>query len=234
MTSDEKDRDNKIKLDVYDPNRSSKPLFTATPGLYTLTASDGHEDTMVWPHIEHGLLMDTYISLGVPQKNAGQDVTIPLGQSAQVGGMTLTYKEMLREGEMGETGASIGALVVLSDDKNKEELRPIMSFSDQGQMVSVPAALDDNLELALVSLNAEDKSATLRVQLTIPVYPIEIYHKPMTILVWLGTAMMALSGFAAAYYRRSPVLVEADLLESKDKNRRRSPDVKPERVGETT
>lgn len=215
MTKNERDRDNEIKLDFYAPDETTKPLFTATPGLYYIKHDDdGHEDTMVWPHVQRGLLMDTYVSLGTPQKNAGEDVTIQLGKSAQAGGMVITYDEMVREGEMGLVGGVIGARVTVSDDKTKTQLTPKMSFDDTGNMVSSPASLGSNMELALVSLNAEDKSVTLRVQLTTPIYPIEVYHKPMTILVWLGTGIMALGGLLSAYYRRATVKVEATDVET--------------------
>jgi cytochrome c biogenesis factor len=89
------------------------------------------------------------------------------------------------------------------------------------------------MELALVSLNAEDHSATLRVQLTTPIYPIEVYHKPMTVLVWLGTALMTLSGLASAFYRRAPVPVEADDLAPVAPRQRTSQDLRPETIGGT-
>lgn len=208
MTLDAYHRDNEIRLDFYDPDKGSTPLFTATPGLYFIKhEEDGHEDTMVWPHIQRGLLMDTYVSMGIPQKNAGQDVTVPVGSSVPIGGMTLKYNEMVRGGEMGEEGAMVGARVTVSDDKTSDELTPTISFDSTGNMVSTPASLGSNLELALVSLNAEDKSATFRVQMTTPIYPIEVYHKPMTILVWLGTGLMTLGGLMSAAYRRSPATV---------------------------
>ena len=178
--------------------------------------------------------MDTYVSLGIPQKNAGQDVTIPLGETAQVGGMAITYEEMERGGEMGEAGATIGARVTVSDDMTNVGLTPKMSFDDHGNVVSAPATLDDNMEIALVSLNAEDKSATLRVQLKTPIYPMEIYHKPMTVLVWLGTALMAFGGLLSAYYRRAPVLVEADDLATVSKSRIRRRKSKRDIIGETS
>jgi cytochrome c-type biogenesis protein CcmF len=68
---------------------------------------------------------------------------------------------------------------------------------------SHPAKISNSLNLAMVGMDAATKSATLRLQLTTPIYPIEIYHKPLTSLVWLGTGFMTLGGFLAAYYRRS-------------------------------
>jgi cytochrome c-type biogenesis protein CcmF len=209
MTLDKYHRDNELELAFYDVNDGKEPLFIATPGLYAIDDGD-HEDTMVWPHIERSLFMDTYVSLGVPQQNVGEDVTIAVGESEQLGGMTLTYKEMVRGGVMGETGATIGVIVTIDDGETQEDYQPEFSLAKNGEILSHPASLDDNTELVLVNVSAEDRSATLRAQLKTPIYPIEVYHKPMTILVWLGTGLMALAGFAAAFYRRPKSVTEAD------------------------
>ena len=203
MTSDEHDRNNKLKLDIYDPHsKSTKPLFTATPGLYKIKMADGQENTMVWPHVERGLLLDTYVSLGQPQTDASQDVTLPVGESTQFGGLTITYNKMTRTGQPGMTGTTFGALVTVSGGGKTEQIHPHMEIGENGETVSHPAKLDDNMVLAMTGMNAADKSVTLKVQLTTPMYPVEIYHKPMTTLVWLGTGLMTLAGFASAFYRR--------------------------------
>ncbi|HMS56372.1 MAG TPA: cytochrome c-type biogenesis CcmF C-terminal domain-containing protein [Fimbriimonadaceae bacterium] len=212
MTSSERDRDNKLKLEFYDPHKKGSPLFVAEPGLYKLTMANGEESTMVWPHIERGWLMDTYVAIGQPQTDASQDVTLTVGKATQFGGLTIRYKEMTRTGEFGMSGTRFGALVEVSGGGRTETVNPQMEIAEAGKMVMHPAKIDDQLQLAMVSMNAADKSVTLRVQLTSPMYPVEVYHKPLTGLVWFGTGLMTLSGFAAAFYRRSrrrvPVVIE--------------------------
>lgn len=204
MTSTDRDRENKLKLDVYDPHGAKdKPLFTATPGLYTMTMADGRDSVMVWPFIKRGFLMDTYVSLGQPQTDASQDITLPSGESARFGQIVLTYKKMTRTGEAGMEGTKFGALVEVSSGGETKTINPQMELAGAGKMVDHPVKLDDKMELAMLGMNAADKSVTLRVRLLTPLYPIEIYHKPMTILVWLGTAVLTFAGFLAAFYRRS-------------------------------
>lgn len=203
MTSDEHDRDNKLKLEIYDPHNKNAPIFTATPGLYKIKMADGQEQTMVWPHIERGFLMDTYVSLGQPQSDASEDVSVAVGKSTQFGGLTFKYDEMTRKGEFGKAGTRFGAIVTVTGGGKTEKINPEMEIGEDGKMIMHPAPLDDNMQLAMVGMNAADKSVTLRVQLTTPMYPIEIYHKPMTMLVWIGTGILTLSGFASAFYRRS-------------------------------
>ncbi len=203
MTSDEHDRNNKLKLDIYDPHKPGGPMFTATPGLYRIDMPDGQENVMVWPHIERGWLMDTYISLGQPQTNASQDVSLKPGESTQFGGLILTYEKITRSGEFGAKGTKFGALVTVTGGGRNDKVNPQMELGEGGATVLHPAKLDEHTELAMAGMNVADKSVTLRVQLTTPLYPIEIYHKPMTTLVWLGTGILTLSGFASAFYRRS-------------------------------
>lgn len=212
MTSNETDRNNKLKLDIYDPHKpSTKPLFTATPGLYKIKMADGQENVMVWPHVERGWLMDTYVSLGQPQSNASQDVSVKVGETTQFGGLTFKYEKMTRSGEPGLKGTQFGALVTVSGGGRTEKINPHMEIGENGETIMHPAKLDDNMQLAMIAMNAADRSVTLQVQLTTPMYPVEIYHKPMTTLVWLGTGLMTLAGFASAFYRRAkkPAGVEA-------------------------
>ncbi|HXH59843.1 MAG TPA: hypothetical protein VNI20_00645 [Fimbriimonadaceae bacterium] len=236
MTSTDTDRDNKLKLDFYPTSGGNKPILTATPGFYYIKHEDGQEDQMAWPYIQHGLFMDTYVSIGGSQKNAGQEAEVPLGKSADIGGITVKYKDMVQSGTMGTTDAKVGAKVEVSDGNTTQELTPSISFAQNGQIVSNGAALGDGLELALVSLDAATHTATLRVQMTTPIFQIQVFHKPMTILVWLGTALMAMSGFTAAFYRRSPAPV--GVVEGEEETRKsrapRSNDLKTDPIGTTT
>ncbi|MBV6459479.1 MAG: hypothetical protein HONBIEJF_02627 [Fimbriimonadaceae bacterium] len=231
MTSDEHDRNNKLKLHVYDPH-TSKQLFTAFPGVYKLETPDGQTNTMVWPHIERGPLMDTYISLGQPQTDISEDFTLAPGQSTDFQGMVITYKKMTRSGDFGAEGTKFGALVTVSNGAHAVDVNPTMELGDLGKTIMNPAKIDNQLQVAIVGMNAADKSVTLRMQLTSPMYPIEVFHKPMTTLVWAGTGILTISGFAAAAYRRvrRSQPAKTPLLERPG----RTPELGPAFRGETT
>jgi cytochrome c-type biogenesis protein CcmF len=51
-------------------------------------------------------------------------------------------------------------------------------------------------------MDAKDKSVTIQLFYKDPLYPLDVYYKPFTILVWLGTGIMLIGGFWAAWYRR--------------------------------
>lgn len=203
MSSVETDRENTLKIGVYDAKDKSKLLFTATPGVYKVSMADGQTTTMVWPYIRRTWLMDTYIALGQPQSEAGQDVTLHVGESTTFGGLTLKYQESTRQGEFGMAGTKFGAKVLVNGDGKPTLVNPTMEIAGGGSTIQHPAPIDKSLQLAMVGMNAADKSVTLRMQFTSPLYPVEVFHKPLTLLVWLGTGVMTLSGFLAAYYRRS-------------------------------
>ncbi|MBL8086939.1 MAG: cytochrome c biogenesis protein CcsA [Chthonomonas sp.] len=203
MTSNEMDRNNKLKLAIYDPHKQGDPLFIAYPGLYRVQMADGQENTMVWPHIERNWLMDTYVSLGQPQNNASQDLTLKQGETVRFGEMMLTYKKMTRQGEPGQLGTKFGAEVTVESMGQVATVNPEMELGGDQGMVDHPVKIADNMELVMAGMDAADKSVRLRIQLTTPLYPVEIYHKPLTSLVWLGTGVMTLGGFLSAFYRRA-------------------------------
>jgi cytochrome c-type biogenesis protein CcmF len=203
MTTNDHDRNNKLKLDIYDPHKPGAPLFTAYPGLYRLQMPDGRESVMVWPHIERGFLMDTYVSLGQPQTRGTDDMSVQQGKSIQVGDILLTYKQMTRKGEPGQMGTRFGAIVSVHLNGQTMDVNPEMELGGEQGMIEHPVKIGDNMELAMSGMDAADKSVRLRIQLTTPLYPVEIYHKPLTSLVWLGTGVMTFGGFLSAFYRRS-------------------------------
>lgn len=201
MTSNESDRDNKLKLAFYDSTKGdNKVLFTAEPGLYKVNMG-GQEQTMVWPHIQRGILNDVYVSLGPPQYNSSEEQNVKLGKSIMFGDMKVTYMEMTKEGQAGQAGTKFGAIVKVEAKGKSLTLNPKMALGN-GQVDQFPVAIDKSLNIAITGMNAADKSVNLQVQMTTPLYPVEVYHKPLVLFVWLGTAILTIAGFMAAFYRK--------------------------------
>jgi cytochrome c-type biogenesis protein CcmF len=44
---------------------------------------------------------------------------------------------------------------------------------------------------------------TIDLQYAKPIYVLDLFYKPMTMLVWIGTGIMTLGGLIAAFYRRN-------------------------------
>jgi cytochrome c-type biogenesis protein CcmF len=208
MTSNDLDRTNRVLFDVIDTEHPDKVLFTADPGMYRVPSEDGQENTMVWPAIEHRPLYDVYFSLRPPQRSAGAPISIPVGGTSTIGGLRITYLETVRQGDPGTAGTRFGAKVRVDADGASKTITPMIQLGSGGKIVNRPAALDDALNVALVRLDAMDSSATIQVQMANPIYPIQVFHKPLTALVWLGTALITASGLLAAALRRVPSLAK--------------------------
>lgn len=202
MTLNDRDRDNQVKLEVFNAHKPGKPVFVAYPGYYKKTMADGRDSVMVWPHIHRGLLMDTYVSMGTPQENASQEFSLKPGESTKFDQFDITYKRMTRKGQPGTAGTRFGAEVDVKVGDMKMPVNPELEIGGPEGTKEHPAKIAEDIELVMSSMNVADNSVTFRVQLTKPIFPVEIYHKPLTSLVWLGTGIMTVAGLGSAYYRR--------------------------------
>ncbi|MCW5941244.1 MAG: cytochrome c biogenesis protein CcsA [Fimbriimonadaceae bacterium] len=215
QTSNLKDRDNKVLLEVAGQGHT----FTARPGLYYVTAADGAENPMVWPHIERYPFHDVYLALHPRQTEATDTVALHPGESFRFDRYTFTYESPTRQGEPGMAGTQFGAKVTVHDGHGHTTVTPGMRLAAGGPE-KVPAPIGNGLYLTMEGMDVSAGSVTFQVHFTNPIYPIEMFYKPMTILVWLGTGIMTLAGLAAAYYRRRvPVLVPANPREHRPGDR---------------
>lgn len=147
--------------------------------------------------------MDTYVSMGTPQENASQEFSLKPGESTKFDQFDITYKRMTRKGQPGTAGTRFGAEVEVKVGDMKMPVNPELEIGGPEGTKEHPAKIAEDIELVMSSMNVADNSVTFRVQLTKPIFPVEIYHKPLTSLVWLGTGLMTLAGLGSAYYRRS-------------------------------
>lgn len=115
---------------------------------------------------------------------------------------------------MGSTGTLFGANIRVSGGGREDVVIPKLEIGTGGETIQHPVELDTNMQLVMTAMNAADRSITLRVQLNTPIYPIEIFHKPLVALVWMGTAIMTFAGFGAAFYRRFRRQEKPDMVES--------------------
>ena len=204
MTSTESDKHNKVLFDVYSAEDPKKLLFTADPGMYKVPAEDGNENTMVWPAIVHKPLYDIYVSLRPPQNEQSDPMSLKEGETKVFGGLVIKYDKMTMNGQPGQAGTQFQANLSIDNDGKKTAVQPSIELGGEGKPVHHKIAVDKNLNVEVASFNAADRSVTLQFELSSPMYPIDVYHKPMTSMVWLGTGLMTVAGLFAAFYRRVP------------------------------
>ena len=204
MTSNENDRNNRVLFDVYSQSEPQNLLFTADPGMYKVPTDGEASNTMVWPSIIHKPLYDVYVSLRPPQNEVSEPISLKEGETTEFGGMKVTYSRLVMNGAPSQSGTAFVANLRVQAGTQSRDIKPSIQLGGGNGPVHHPAALDESLNVELASINAANRSITLQFGMASPMYPIDVYHKPMTGLVWLGTGLMTVAGLMAAAYRRAP------------------------------
>jgi len=201
------DRNNKIKLKFTKPGDE----FTASPGLYFVPGQDGKPQEFNWPYIHSQFLFDTYVVVraftfteeGAPDFGGSVPTSVLPGQTADFNGYLFTYQGMETEGSPGTFGAKFIATVTVHNAETETVVKPYVKLLGPGELERPVVDAGNGLGIYVDSINAADKSATFVIKYMTPAYPIEIYYKPLTILVWWGVGIMTLGGTLAAFYRRN-------------------------------
>jgi cytochrome c-type biogenesis protein CcmF len=209
MTSNDHDRNNKVLFDVYSTDEPKQLLFTATPGMYKVPGDGENENTMVWPSIIHRPLYDVYVSLRPPENEVSEPISLKPGQATDFGGLNIRYDDMAMNGQPGQAGTAFIANLTIQAGGRVRKVQPSIQLGGATGPIHNKAALDESLNVEIASINAADRSVSLQFQLSSPMYPIDVYHKPMVGLVWLGTGLMTVAGLLAAAYRRVPSMATA-------------------------
>lgn len=203
-------RDNKVQLRM----RGDGPEFIARPGLYyDVNEQTGEPSPVTWPHVQRWLSHDVYVVLYPLQPDASNEVTLKQGESTTLDGMIwqqmterkyqVRYVRMDREGEAGMAGTKFKAVLQVTGPDGTTEVTPELVVGQQGGPQKRPTRIDQDFGIELASMNAADKAVTIKLTYNMPVFPVEVYYKPMTILVWGGVGILTIGGFIAAWSRRN-------------------------------
>jgi len=203
------DRDGKAVFSVTGPNGQH---FLATPGLYYYQGDDGSPTAMVWPFVQKYFAHDFYMAMAKPQIYAwdppldfkeGQTRDVePADEDDPFRGMVVTYKKFVMNGSPGAVGTSFGAQLHIHDPSGDYDITPTLKIADGPPERDLPA-IGRTYRMAMISMDASDRSVKLQLLFSPPLYPIVLFYKPMTILVWLGTGIMTLGGLLSAFARRN-------------------------------
>lgn len=204
MTSDQMDRNNKALFEL----DNGKEKWTASPGLYYVDGGEDGPRPMVWPHIQSHPFYDIYFALQPPTNELGVATAIQPGKTSTINGLMVTYEKLTREGQPGQSGTKWGALLKVSNGSESIEVNPKMQITPNG-MVDAPAQLDENTLISMRGMQAGANTVTLQMLSAKPYYPVTMFFKPMTILVWGGTGILGFAGLLSAFYRRVRVLAPA-------------------------
>lgn len=214
-TGDLSDRANKLVFELEKGNDK----WTASPSLYYASSPDGRENPVVWPHIEHRPFYDLYFALHPIVKEATDVINLKPGESKEMQGFNVKYETMTMDGQPGQSGTSFGAHLDISAQGQTIHVEPKMQIGAGGPQ-EIPVPVSPEYQITLKGINAADKSVSLQLLFTRPIYPVELFFKPMTGLVWFGTFLLGLSGIIAAWYRRTPKALAAKGAQTEDEQPR--------------
>ncbi len=198
------DRNGRVFFTVKGPDGDE---FDASPGLYSYGSKDDPK-SMVWPSIEHYPSHDIYVAMAPPILEAwDKPITLVPGEKVNQSGTTIEYIRPTRHGEPGTLGVKFGAevkLTVTDDDGTVHEYEgePAVQLTENGLAPSLARIGPDYLIAMIGGMNAADRSVTLDLLFSPPVYGIDFFYKPLTALVWIGMFVMTCGGLMSAYARR--------------------------------
>ena len=204
------DRDGKVIFSVSGPDGQK---FDATPGLYYYPGDDGVPTAMVWPYVQKYFAHDFYMAMNKPVIEAWQKpldftegqtrvIKAPVDDDSGEGDMTVTYKKFVMTGSPGQAGTTFGAQLTIGVSGQQFDVTPSMAISDGSPERDIPA-VGKTYRMAMLSIDPATKAVKLQLMFAAPLYPIVLFYKPMTILVWTGTGIMTLGGLISAFYRRA-------------------------------
>jgi cytochrome c-type biogenesis protein CcmF len=175
--------------------------FEMRPGMYYY--EQGEElKTQVWPAIRSMPDHDVYMALFPPVTDVWEaPQPFRVGETRTIDNIKVTYESPTMTGTPGTTGATFGGVFKIESRGEGYTVNPTLALTPQGPQPSMTKAGDEFFVL-VGRMDAKDKSVDLRLMFQRPIYPIELFYKPFTSLIWVGTGILTLGGLMAALARR--------------------------------
>ncbi len=195
------DRSNVVKFDV----TNDKGTHEIDPNMYYT----GPNTAQVWPYIERSLSHDVYFFMHKPEfEYWAQPMTIKPGEtlvkkaeSADDPDIQVQYHEMTRVGNVGQQGTKFGAKLTVTVGSHKYDVNPTLTMTQDGLIPSLEPV--SNLRVGLIpGMDVATKSFQVQMYYDSPQFPFEVFYKPLTCLVWIGTGIFTIGGLISAFYRR--------------------------------
>lgn len=177
------------------------------------TLTDGRKVDLVSMDAENG---------GGVIKVSGVDkpITVAAGQRQRAGGLVISCLG-LRSDSSHDTPMVVMDLQVQPIVKTFTVV-PEVGIGEEG-LVNTPAIVNDTYSLTFRP-EAADRSAFLTFQYRQPPFVLDVYYKPLVMLVWVGVGIMTLGGFISAFYRRISKKGSSKESEGSEDDRRENDD----------
>jgi cytochrome c-type biogenesis protein CcmF len=176
--------------------------FESTPVLYyTFDPAKPEPTPVVRPAIHRGPFHDIYVAIFPMSFEAGDPKPLKPGEAMQIDGTTYKFLKMRRVGEAGKMGTAFFADMEVTEPDGKKTLMSPGIKIGSGNLEHIMADTATT-SVSLDRMDAASGAAVIQVYYKSPLYPIDVFYKPMTILVWVGAGVMTLGGLMAALSRR--------------------------------
>ena len=199
-----RDKNSKAQFDIEAPDGSK---FVADPTLYYFVEG-GEEKPMTWPYIRRSISHDFYFALHPPITDAWSKPQLFLpGETRKVDEFTVTNGTYQMIGEPGQPGTKFvaNAKISITEGGKTEtyDVKPEIVLGGAGEgMTPRLSSMGDDYMVEMTRMDVATKGVELRIWLRHPLFPIDLYYKPLTGLVWLGMIILFIGGMMAAFYRR--------------------------------
>jgi len=193
------DRHNKVKVQISGNGEN----YLAHPGLYFTPPADAEAepDPVVWPYIRRHPLFDLIVIVYPMDFMASNPTTFARGDLRAHETVTLKYIDYRSNGEIGPGAEFVATFEYQGLDGEPRTVQPRLKLLTGGQSEPTLARLDDTYSLRLDAVMAESGDAVATLFYNQPAFPLQVFYKPLTILVWLGVGVMTLGALWAASYR---------------------------------
>ena len=159
------------------------------------------------PGIYRGLLADLYIAPVMKRESAGgKEFVMHKGdQTVQEGIQFKFIRVGMNSGKANNEDVRIQALLEVIIDGKTTEISPEMAFRN-GRAIVMPLTVFEHYEVVLNGVNPGEGAISLAVRnMAIKSMSehidVEVSHKPLINLIWLGTVLITLGTFWAGYKR---------------------------------
>jgi len=138
------------------------------------------------------------LALGPPAMNYWDSPQLfKPGESKHIKDVTVTYQGYKMDGQPGQPGTKFVGKVKVAYQGQSFDVHPTFAI---GADPSMPVA--GEFRVLMTRIDAASGGAEIQLFFREAVYPIDMYYKPMTGLVWAGAGILTVGGLLAAFYRR--------------------------------
>ena len=181
---------------------NSQGSFVSKPTLfYTERSGEPEPQATVRPWIRHQPLNDFYVTVYPMVSEATEETDFKPKEQRRFGDYVLTYRKLEKIGEAGVKGTKFAAIMDVSGPNGVQTLKPSIVIGD-GQLQKTPMQIGDEFYIYFQGMDVATQTAKIQLYYVNPMFPLEVYYKPLPGLVWWGTGIMLAGGIIGAWNRR--------------------------------